>query len=252
MFGLRSKRTTRDRRMGLVFQWRLPVGNHMSFFSAITVVTLISAGLAATVRVRVGGGAPRHPERRGALVFVPRGEEWDSLRTLALEAGPFPVREDPSQDPAVGELVRESLAVADVPGYRYRPAFQPISVTGSASSRLAAAGKIRPGDLPPLPEPEPPVAVTPPRTALQPAVLSANGLRALPPADPPPAGVLQGSRYLLAYGPSGRVLRVTTVFSPQETAAGGAAAVESWLRRVVIEGGEKSGGWAAVEISGGS
>jgi hypothetical protein len=249
MFGLRSKRTTRDRRMGLVFQWRLPVGNSMGFLSAVALVALISAGLAATVRVRVGG-AMRHPERRGSLIVVPQGEEWNSLRTLALEAGPFPVREDPSQDPAVVALVRESIAASDLPGYRYRPVFQPISVVAPASARLAA-DKITPGDLPPLPDPEPPVVDRAPRAPLQPVVLSANGLRAQPPAVPPPAGVLQGNRYLLAYDPAGRVLRVTTVFSPQEAAAG-AAAVEAWLRRVVFQGGEKSGGWATVEISSGS
>ena len=251
MFGLRSKRTTRDRRMGLVFQWRLPVGNHMSFLSAVALVTLISAGLAATVRVRVGGGGSlRHPERRGSLIFVPQGGEWESLRTLALEAGPFPVREDPAKDPAVAALVEGSIAAADLPGYRYRPAFQPISVVEPASARLAT-GKVTSGNLPPLPDPEPPVADASPRAPLQPVVLSANGLRVLPPSEPPPAGLLQGNRYLLAYDSLGRVSRVTTVFSPQDAAAD-AAAVESWLRQVVIEGGEKSGGWAAVEISGGS
>jgi hypothetical protein len=248
MFGLRTKRTTRDRRMGLVFQWRLPVGNHMSFISAIAVVALISVGLAATVRVRVGAGVPRHPERRGSLIVVPQGEDWQFLRTMALEAGPFPVREDPSRDPAVAALIRASMGGADLPGYRYQPAFQPISVAETASA-LSPAETVAPADLPPLPDLEPPTPDSAPKTVLQPLVLTANGVRALPPAGLPPAGLLPGNRYLLSYSPSGRVLRVTTVFSPQEAA--GSAAVESWLRQVTIEGGEKSGGWATVEISGG-
>jgi hypothetical protein len=250
MFGLRSKRTTRDRRIGLVFQWRLPVSSRMTFLSAIALVALLSAGLAATVRVRVGGGGARHPERRGSLVIVPQGDDWQFLRILALEAGPFPAREDPSRDPAVVALVRESMAAADIPGYRYQPVFQHIPVAEPASPSLIA-GQTVPVDLPPLPEPEAPPADALPRTALKPVVLAADGLRALPPAAPPPAGVVQGNRYLLGYDPAGRVLRVITISGSQEAAAD-TAAVESWLRQIAIEGGEKSGGWAAVEISDGA
>lgn len=250
MFGLRSKRAIRDRRIGLVFQWRLPVGNHMSFLSAIAVVGLISVGLAATVRVRVGGGGlPRHPERRGSLIFVPHGGEWDSLRTFALEAGPFPVREDPSSDPVVVALVKESMGSANLPGYRYQPEFKPVAIADSEPSR--DAGEANPGDLPPLPQPEAVTADPSLRPVLQVTVLTANGIRAVQPPAPPPASLLQGNRYLLNYNPAGRVLRVTSVFSPQE-AAGDGAAEEAWLRQVLIEGGGRSGGWASVEISSGS
>ncbi len=250
MFGLRTKRTTRDRRMGLVFQWRLPVGNHMSFISAIALVALLSIGLAATVRVRVGGAAPRHPERRGSLIVVPQGPEWQALLTMAQEAGPFPVREDPSKDSAVAALVREASSAANVPGYRYLPSFQPIPLAAPDSAQLAGE-KVVPGDLPRLPDPEPPPAAAVPGAALRPVVLAGNGLRAVAPAGAPPAGTLQGNRYLLAYDSAGRIHRVTTVFSPQE-APGGNPAVEAWLRQVTIEGGDNTGGWVAVEISGGS
>lgn len=250
MFGLRSKRTIRDRRIGLVFQWRLPVGNHMNLISAIAVVALITAGLAATVRVRVGGGGlPRHLERRGSAIFVPQGNGWDSLRTFAQEAGPFPVREDPAKDPAVQALVKESIESSNLPAYRYRPTFRPVAVAEPDAARQETS-EGSPADLPPLPELEPPTADPASRPTLQVLVLSANGVRAVQPADSPPAGVMQGNRYLLNYNPAGRVLRVTAVFSPQE-ASGGSAAVEAWLRQVLIEGGEKSGGWTTVEISGG-
>ena len=115
MFGLRTKRTVRDRKSGLVFQWRLPMASHFSFLAAIGVVGLISAGLAAAVRVRVGG-PPRQPERRGSLILVPQGDEWQALQMMAQEAGPMPRRENPANDPAVLAMISDELAAASPPG----------------------------------------------------------------------------------------------------------------------------------------
>lgn len=247
MFGLRQKRATRDRQYGLVFQWRLPVGSTMGFLGAIALVALISAGLAASVRVRVGAGAPRHPEHRASLIVVPPGAEWRALKTMAMEAGPFPVREDPAQDPAVLALVQQGMTAATGTGYRYQPRYQPVAVALPDPAKEAAA-KVSPGVLPALPELEPPVMPAPRAAGLAPLVLAANGISARVP-EGPPAGVAQGGRYLLEYDAEGRVTRVSTVFTPPEAVAG-ADATEAWLRRVTIEGGDKAGGWTAVEISG--
>lgn len=253
MFGLRHKRTTRDRSHGLVFQWRLPVGNSMSFCTAILVVVLITAGLAASVRVRIGGGAvPRHAERRGTLIVVPPGPEWDSLRTMAADAGPFPVRKDPTQDPAVAELIRQGMAAASPPGYLYQPQYQAVDLA-IPNPAAETAEKLSPGVLPPLPEMDAPVPADPAAQApgLVPLVLAAHGPRAVAPEGAPPAGALLGNRYLLFYDAEGRVTRITAVFSAAADPANQAApaAIEAWLRRTLIEGGEKSGGCVAVEIS---
>ena len=248
MFGLRHKRTTRDRRLGLVFQWRLPVGNSMSLLGAILLVSLITAGLAATVRVRVGGGGPRHPERRASLIVVPPGEDWQALKTMAQEAGPFPVREDPSKDPALQALIQQGIAAAGTPGYRYSPSYQLVRVDLPDPAKEAAA-KISPGVLPALPPAELPVIPANPPPGLCLLVLATNGMRAKVSEAPPPPGALPGNRYLITYDSAGRVTRVSTVFAPPEAAAG-ADAVEVWLRQAQIEGGDKNGGGTVVEISG--
>jgi len=246
MFG-RSKRTHRDRQHGLLFQWRLPVGNHLSFITAIVVVALIAAGLAASVRVRVGGSV-HQPVRHGSVILVPGGDEWRSLEMFALEAGPFPVREEPAADPAVQALIARGMAAASPPGYAYRPGLVPveIEVPELAGEKAAAV----PGFLPPLPPPEPPVSNPGPPASFRPVVLSDSGERATAPEAPVPAGPLQGSRYLLAYDAAGRVTRVTPIVTPPE-AASSAAEVEKWLRKVTVTGGAKSGGHTAVEISNG-
>lgn len=256
MFGLRHKRTTRDRSHGLVFQWRLPVGNSMSFCTAILVVVLITAGLAASVRVRVGANTvPRHAERRGTMIVVPPGPEWDALRTAAAEAGPFPVREDPTQDPAVAELIRQGMAAATPAGYLYQPQFQRVDLA-IPSPAAETTENISPGLLPPLPEMDSPTPAAPVAQApgLVPLVLATNGPRAKAPDAAPPAGAPLGNRYLLFYDAEGRVTRITPFFSVAADPANQAApaATEAWLRGTLIEGGEKSGGCVAVEISSAS
>lgn len=246
MFNLRHKRTSRDRECGLVFQWRLPVGNTVRFLMAFGVVALITAGLAASVRVRVGI-VSRQPERRGSMVLIPQGKEWQALEMLALEAGPMPRRPDPAGDPALKGLIDRSMAKARLPGYRYEPALRPVTVEipiAATDDEKAALGA-----LPPLPVPEPPSQNPPLPDPARPLVLSSGGVRAIPPATVPPASLARGNRYLLGYDANGRVTRVTTLFSAEPVADG---SVEQWLRSVTIEGGDKGGGWTAVEIASGS
>lgn len=247
MFGGRLKRTSRDRESGLVFQWRLPVSNHWRFMGAFLVVSLITAGLAASVRVRVGGGSIRQAERRGSLILVPQGEEWNALHMLAMEAGPMPRRDDAADSPAIQSLIRGSLVAASAPGFRYQPALRPVGVEVPVS---LGPGEKSPGVLPPLPVPAPPSSNPPLPHPARPVVLAANGLRAVAPETEAPADLASGNRYLLGYDPEGRVFRVTTLFSQKDEKSG--AAAEAWLRQLRVEGGSKQGGWTAVEISSGS
>lgn len=247
MFNLRHKRTTRDRESGLVFQWRLPISNHFSFFAAIGVVALITAGLAATVRIRVGNVA-RQPERRGSLILVPQGKDWRALEILALEAGPMPRREDPAHDPAVAAIFHQSVATATPPGYRYAPSLRPVAIEIPAAV-ASSAETPSPGVLPPLPEPAAPSQNPPRADPSRPLVLASGGVRAIAPAELPPASLARGDRYLLGYDARGRVTQVTTLYAAEPAADDRG---ELWLRRIVIEGGTKGGGWAAVEISSGS
>lgn len=253
MFVGRTKRTNLDRESGLVFQWRLPVSSRFRFIAAFGVVGLLTAGLAASVRVRVGGSV-RQPERRGSLVLVPRGAEWRSLEMLALEAGPIPLPADPLRNPAVSALVSSSVSAASSPGYRYQPFLRPVPVDVPVVANPTA---LSPGLLPPLPVPEAPSATPPSADHFQPVVLASQGIRAELPEAAPPQGVAHGNRYLLAYDPSGRVSQVTTLFAKPakggaDSAAKDKAEAEAWLRQLRIEGGAKEGGWTAVEISTGS
>lgn len=247
MFNFRHKRTTRDRESGLVFQWRLPVASHVGFFSAVALVALLSVGLAAVVRVRVSG-PPRLPERRGSLILVPQGKEWRSLEMLALEAGPMPRGRDLTQEPAVQAMIGQGLSEATPPGYPYQPQLRPVAIR-FPEIKAPAESKASPGVLPPLPpvadpQPEPPLP-----DPLRPLVLAQGKVRALPPAVPAPPGLARGGRYLLNYDAAGRVLRVVPL-SPADPAGDDGA--EPWLRQVTVEGGDKDGGWTAVEISSGS
>ena len=246
MFGLRTKRIDRDRQFGLVFHWRLPLGSSVGFLTAIGVVALITAGLATTVRVRVGN-VSRQPERRGTLILVPQGPEWKALEMMALEAGPMPRRADPSGDPMVLAMLEESLSAAIPPGYAYQPAFRPVAVEMPAESTPVAA-KLSPGVLPPLPTPLPPSQNPPLPDPSRPLVLANGGIQAVSPDAMPPSGLARGNRYLLGYDASGRVIRVTTLFAVEPAVDDSA---EQWLRQVVIEGGSPDGGWTAVEISSG-
>ena len=246
MFNLRHKRTTRDRESGLVFQWRLPVGHSVRFMLAFGLVALIAAGLAASVRVRVGS-VSRQPERRGTLVLVPHGKEWQALEIMALEAGPMPRRPDPVNDPVVKSLIDQSIAKAHPPGYRYEPKLRPVAIEIPTAAVKEEGATI--GVLPPLPVPDPPSQNPPLPDPARPLVLSSGGVRAMVPATVAPASLVRGNRYLLGYDANGHVTRVTTLSSAGPVADDGA---ELWLRQVTIEGGEKGGGWTAVEISSGS
>jgi hypothetical protein len=246
MFGLRTKRTNRDRQSGLVFQWRLPVSSHLGFISAVGVVALISVGLAAAVRVRVGG-PPRQPERRGSLVLVPQGAEWRALEMLALEAGPMPRRADPAAEPAAAGLLARTIDAASPPGYRYQPRLHPVPVDLPVAE-LEAAARPSPGVLPPLPPPQEPSQNPPRPDPSRPLVLAGGGIRASAPTSPPPASLARGNRYLLGYDAAGRVTRVTTLFAAEPATDDRA---ELWLRQVRLEGGRKTGGWTAVEITSG-
>ncbi|MCW1926191.1 hypothetical protein OKA05_26775 [Luteolibacter arcticus] len=247
MFNLRHKRTTRDRQSGLVFQWRLPVGNTGRFLLAFVVVALVTAGLAASVRVRVGS-VSRQPERRGSLILVPQGKEWQSLEMLALEAGPMPRRADPAGDPAVKDLIDRSMAAARPPGYRYEPELRAVTVE-IPTAVMSEEADTSPGVLPPLPVPEPPSQNPPLPDPSRPLVLSNGGVRAIAPAAMLPASLARGNRYLLGYDANGRVTRVTTLFTAEPAADDSG---QQWLRQIIIEGGDKAGGWTAVEISSGS
>ncbi|MCW1886961.1 hypothetical protein OKA04_19635 [Luteolibacter flavescens] len=247
MFHSRHKRTSRDRESGLVFQWRLPVGHTLRFLMAVGVVSLITAGLAATVRVRVGN-VPRQPEQRGSLILVPHGKEWQSLELMALEAGPMPRRPDPAGDVTVKEAIARSMATARQPGYRYEPELRPVEVEIPLAMKDEDAST-SPGILPPLPVPEPPSQNPPLPDPLRPLVLSSAGIRAITPATMPPATLARGNRYLLGYDGSGRVNRVTMLISAEPVPDDSG---EQWLRQIIIEGGEKGGGWTAVEIASGS
>ncbi len=233
MFGLRHKRTTRDRQSGLLFAWRLPVGDSLRLCTAVAVVALIATGFAAAVRVRIGEGA-RPLDRRASVVIVPDGGEWKAMRMQALEAGPFPARIRLAEDSAFLASLTAGLRDSFTPGVEYRPEWREIPDIAAAPPPVVSPV------LPPLPalEPQPaadPVAPTPPLIVLL------GGATVEAPEIPPPA-IAARSRHLLSYHPDGRILQVVGLDAEADDAVG------SWLRRARIVGGDKNGGWIAVEV----
>ncbi len=234
MFGLRHKRTTRDRQSGLLFAWRLPVGDNLRLCTAVAVVALIATGLAAAVRVRIGEGG-RPLDRRASVVIVPDGSEWKALRMQALEAGPFPARVRLAEDSAFLASLTAGLKDSLTPGVEYRPEWREIPDTAAAPLPVASPM------LPPLPalQPQPaadPVAPTPP------LIIPFGGSGIVEAPESPPPAIAGRSRYLLSYQANGRILQVIGLDAEADDEAG------AWLRRARIAGGDKNGGWIAVEV----
>jgi hypothetical protein len=237
MISYRAKRERRDRDSGLVFCWRLPVGNGGTLCLSVIIAGLLAAGLSSVVRVHVNG-AVRQPERRGTFVMLESGSpEANALEMLAMEAGPFPARARPSQDPVVKDLLAQAISGWMPAGTAYRPEWQDISL---AAPR--AADRISPAVvLPPLPDPEASVQPEmPARRPMRPISLS-KGMN-ITGQGPAPDSLKEGTRFLVCYDGSGLITRVTAL------GATDALPVEAWLLSARVEGGEKKGGWLPMEV----
>lgn len=233
----RTRRERRDRESGLIFGWRLPLGSNVWLLASIAIVGVLAVGLATTVRVHIGG-TMRLPERRASLVLVPSNSpDWQSLRRQALEAGPFPARIELANEAAVHRILREAQTKLP-PATVYEPAWREIPVTLGDREIPAMM-------LPPLPAPEIPPA-GPPAPPPPPGVVALQGGASVTPVGAPPAGLLRSQRWLLGYDGNGRVNRVIDLSPAGERPRPSA---EAWLLGATVGGGQREGGWLAVEMA---
>ncbi|MDB6079009.1 MAG: hypothetical protein JWO82_2756 [Akkermansiaceae bacterium] len=240
MLASRSKRERRDRDSGLVFSWRLPVGNGMTIFTSVVLVGLMAAALSSAIRIHVEGNA-RQPERRGAFVMLESGSpELKILERIALEAGPFPVRAHPSQDPAVKGQLQSAVTGWMPAGTEYHPAWQNVPAEIRWSREKAAPAVV----LPPLPDPESSVQPATPATPPLRANSLASGV-SITPESPVPAGIAAGTRFMVSYDATGQIDRVSAL-KPDERSGAGVA--DLWLIGARVEGGGPDGGWLAMEV----
>lgn len=243
MFRVRSRLQRRDQESGLVFSWRVPLTSTASFVVAMLLVALMSAGLAALVRIKVGTKTIQE-EKRGSLVLVSANEGGSWLDALAVEAGPYPFRWNPAADPAYAALRGQALREAGGAGIPYRPKPVPlgdkVGVPQTGASRELSV-------FPPLPSiPEREISDQSRETTLAARVVrSGEGpMLQLPrlPLEAKDAGTASGRRFLIGYQSDGRVRQVIPL-SPEDTPAD----LAGWLGRARVLGQKEKDGWMVVE-----
>lgn len=244
MFQGRGQLQRRDREVGLTFNWRIPVSSSGTWAVSVLLVGLISAVLATTVRVKIGGD-PHREREHGTLVLVPGDQGGDALVRSAIEAGPFPARWNPAADPAYVALRRDALRLATMGGLPYRPEIVAgeMASDGLGLSSQDFAGGVFPA-LPDVRDSGATAEVL--EVMLGVRVLDAGpgvsfGHAALPlPAES--AGELVGRRFLVAYDEAGRVVDVVALSSRARRAA-----LVKWLSRGLVRGHSGKAGWISVE-----
>jgi hypothetical protein len=199
----------------------------MSFTVALLVVSLMSVGLAAFVRVRIGSSKVIE-DQRGTLVIVPGDEAGLWLEQYAIEAGPFPSRWDPSADPSYIDLLELALSESGKANVAYEPKLEPIDFSGLESPLSA----IETNDLlPPLPASELPLENAGPREGWigVRVVRSASGPTlqvARLPLDAGKVGGSVGRKFLIEHDEHGRIVDVMAL-APDDTPAD----LVGWLGR---------------------
>lgn len=245
MFRKRSKLQRRDQESGLVFSWRVPLTSMASFVVAVLLVGLVSAGLAALVRIRVGE-EPKREEQRASLVLVSADAGGNWLDALAVEAGPYPFRWNPAADPGYAAMRGQALREAGGASIPYQPKPVPLGTTvregGFGVNRSLAV-------FPPLPVvPEREASEQPKETTLGARVVRSGDGPSLQlpglPLEAKDAVAASGRRFLIGYQADGRVREVTPL-NPEDTPAD----LVGWLGRARVLEHEEKDGWLVVESS---
>jgi len=141
---LRHRKMRGDRKAGMVFAWRIPMGRLGRMVASVLVVGVAAALFVSMVRVRVDS-PPVHSQRRGTLMLEPEdGAGW--FDRLCAESTPFPAPFDVwSFDDSTGALAKHpAWSATGGGGYAPKLRDMPIKVD------LAPKREMR-VDLPALP-----------------------------------------------------------------------------------------------------
>ena len=110
-----KKLRERDRALGLVFSWRLPLSSRGSFWLSLFLVSILAVIFVAGVRVR-GFGKVADVGDEARLIILPGGHQGNWVERWAMESGPFPARWNLASDPDYVAMRAEALRSASETG----------------------------------------------------------------------------------------------------------------------------------------
>lgn len=243
MFRARSKLQRRDLDSGLVFSWRIPVSSSMSLVMSVLLVGMVTAAIAAFVRVKIGNGGERE-FARGSLVLVSLEDGGMRLERLAIEAGPFPSRWNPAADPEYAALRRRALREASEVEIPYLASLTELEDRDEEDWGCEGHGHGVLPDLPPALVPA--AAETQRETRLGVQVIRSSKGAWLQIPDLPLAAKdavpSVGLRFLIEHDAQGRIVEVISLNPDDRSADLGA-----WLARARVLDHLENAGWLVVE-----
>jgi hypothetical protein len=234
-----------------VFAWRTRTRSYFSMLAAIGVVSLVTAVLVGTLRVKISVPKPLAP-RKASLIYLTNDEQGRALAMRAQEGGPFPSRFQPSQWEGLATMeaaaLEESRMAANPP---YIPVIRELPPDDKIPSmELASKGE------PVFPQRTPVVraAPDPAKMKLAPTLYPLSGIvpEQIPAQLPPFAGTVDAAmtsatwRFLVRLNPEGGVVECVSLEN-----GGGAAALElsSWLHGIRFQAAESDAfRWIAVAV----
>jgi hypothetical protein len=234
-----------------VFVWRGRTRSYFSMLAAIAVVSVVTALLLGTLRVKISVPKPLAP-RKASLIYLTNDEQGRALALRAQEGGPFPSRFQPSH--WEGLAVMESAAMADVRAAAsppYVPALRELPL----DEKIPLMGLARKGE-PVFPKRTPIVRAEPDpaKIKLAPKLYPLSGIKLeqIPerlPAFPNTIDAAMTSatwRFLVRLNPEGGVVECVSLEN-----GGGAGALElsSWLHGIRFQTAKDDAfRWIAVAV----
>jgi hypothetical protein len=217
---------------GWIFRWRGLDGPWFPKFAALAVTTIVFGVGLAFVRVQVLP-PPTWSENKASIIQLPAGEESRLWRLRADEGGPFPLRFELRQSPALAPLESALLAAQRTPARPHVPQLRRLPLEESVPRvPLASRGE------PVFPERRAAGTAAPadPPSPLAPVIYPLAGITAaelpemLPPLDLPDLEISGGDwRFLIRVAQGGAVAECVSLERPDQP---GTTALEQWLRSV--------------------
>lgn len=245
IFRGRKALRARDRALGLVFSWRLPLSSRGMLFFSLCVVSLVAVICAMGVRVTAGAGTAESADQ-ASVVILSKGYQGDWIERWAMEVGPFPARWNLASDPDYVAKRTEALRMASETGPP-----PPLRLTQLEwGERQVVWGKESIMHLPSLPAPEEYMPKANDERVV-PVVLNllsaGEGLELIGSEmmhDAMGEDLEIGVRFLMKHDAQGRIQEVIRLDLDAS-----AADFIDWMMRYRIRGHGEKPGWVVVETA---
>jgi hypothetical protein len=234
-----------------VFVWRGRTRTYFSTLAAIALVSLATAVLLGTLRVKIAVPQPMAP-RKASMIYLTNDEQGRALALRAQEGGPFPSRFQPSQWEGLATMeaaaMAEARAAASPP---YVPALRELPLDDKIPA-LELASKGRP--VFPKRTPVLRAAPDPAKMKLAPTLYPLSGIAPgqIPAQLPPFAGTVDGPmtaatwRFLVRLNPEGGVVECVSLANGGEA---GALELSNWLQSIRFQAADGDAfRWIAVAV----